>query len=500
MFDKDFFPTPEHVIDVMLSAHDITGKIILEPSAGKGNLVDRLKKEAKEVIACEKNDDLRKIVSSKCKVIGSDFLKLTSDKISHVDFIIMNPPFSQAVHHIKHAWEIAPEGCIIISLCNSEILRNRWSNSRELIAGIIETYGHSEDLGNCFSDSERKTDVEVSLIVLTKPGCKENEFEGFFLEEDPEETQYNGLMPYNFVRDLVQRYIGAMRIYDEQLDAAIRMNDLTSSFFSSNLSLSMTEDDKPRNRMDFKKDLQKAGWNFVFSKMNMNKHATKGLREDINKFVETQEKFPFTMRNIYKMLEIAIGTTESRMDKAILEVFDKLTQTYHENRFNVEGWKTNSHYLMGKKFIIPYICYQDQRWYKGSSRIELSGRNESIEDFLKALCYISGDNYDDFISLYSFCRYEYKIYDFDKKKYIHADNSLVAVENKVDALRLKGKNVQVKHYAPAYGELFEWSYFKCRAYKKGTMHFTFKDDKLWAMINQRVAKIKGYPLPEAIKL
>lgn len=28
------------------------------------------------------------------------------------------------------------------------------------------------------------------------------------------------------------------------------------------------------------------------------------------------------------------------------------------------------------------------------------------------------------------------------------------------------------------------------------MHFEFKNDDVWAMFNQRVAKLKGYPLPE----
>ena len=86
----------------------------------------------------------------------------------------------------------------------------------------------------------------------------------------------------------------------------------------------------------------------------MQKYATKGLKEDINKFVEQQENIPFTMKNIYRMLEIVIGTQSQRMDKAMIEVFDKVTERYSENRYNLEGWKANSHYLVNKKFINPY--------------------------------------------------------------------------------------------------------------------------------------------------
>mgnify|MGYP003465613852 CR=1 FL=1 len=42
MFGKDFYPTPDNVIEAMLANTDVTNKVILEPSAGKGNIVDWL--------------------------------------------------------------------------------------------------------------------------------------------------------------------------------------------------------------------------------------------------------------------------------------------------------------------------------------------------------------------------------------------------------------------------------------------------------------------------
>ena len=40
MFNRDFYPTPEKVIEEMLKVSEVTNKIILEPSAGTGNIVD----------------------------------------------------------------------------------------------------------------------------------------------------------------------------------------------------------------------------------------------------------------------------------------------------------------------------------------------------------------------------------------------------------------------------------------------------------------------------
>ncbi len=51
MFGHEFYPTPRVVIERMLSSVDINNRIFLEPSAGKGNIVDYLKEfNAKEVL------------------------------------------------------------------------------------------------------------------------------------------------------------------------------------------------------------------------------------------------------------------------------------------------------------------------------------------------------------------------------------------------------------------------------------------------------------------
>jgi hypothetical protein len=47
-----------------------------------------------------------------------------------------------------------------------------------------------------------------------------------------------------------------------------------------------------------------------------------------------------------------------------------------------------------------------------------------------------------------------------------------------------------------YGLKFDWGFFHCIAYKKGTMHFWFKDLDVWGKLNQNIARIKGYPLYE----
>ena len=100
LFNRDFYPTPDSVIESMLSASDIAGKTILEPSFGSGNIISYLVRNgAGQVLGCEINDTLRRAARD-CEVIGSDLLKLTSIDVSHVEMIVMNPPFSAQERHM----------------------------------------------------------------------------------------------------------------------------------------------------------------------------------------------------------------------------------------------------------------------------------------------------------------------------------------------------------------------------------------------------------------
>lgn len=464
MFGFDFYPTPQETINKMVEGLDLNGKTVWEPSAGAGHIVKALQEAGARVIACEIDEDLRQILEDKCEIIANDCLTVTREQISHIDYVVMNPPFSQDEKHILHCYNIMPEGCKLIALCNLSVIKNPYNKSREELKTLVETYGGYEDLGDCFSQAERKTHVDIALIRMEKPGSSyETEFEGFFMEEDEQPDNGPGLMPYNVIRDLVNRYIEAVKIFDQQLETAERLNTMTGSFFKGSIGLQVTHENKPIRRNEFKKGLQKEGWTYIFSKLNMQKYATSGLKEDINKFVEKQDHIPFTMRNIYKMLEIVIGTNGSRMDKAIMDVFDRITRHHDDNKFNVEGWKTNSHYLLTRRFIMPHII--EMSWSGKIGITCYSERYQIVDDLIKSICYLTGDNYDDIGSVWSAIR----------------DGNVIKGEVKTPI---------------TWGKWFEWAFFKIRVYKKGTIHFEFKDEKVWALFNQRVAKLKGYPLHE----
>jgi len=81
-----------------------------------------------------------------------------------------------------------------------------------------------------FTTAERKTDVTIGLIHLFKPRVStETEFEGYFDMFEEYQRQDNGLMPYNDIVDIVNRYIGAVKMFNEVIEASDKMNKLIKS-------------------------------------------------------------------------------------------------------------------------------------------------------------------------------------------------------------------------------------------------------------------------------
>lgn len=479
MFNSDFYPTPENVIQSM--GFDPTDKIILEPSAGKGDIVDYCYKNgAKKVIAFENDDNLREILKSKTLVIGDDFLSAIPHQLSHIDMIVMNPPFSCADKHILKAWEVAPDGCEIFALCNYETIAKDYRYSE--LSALIKNYGVSENLGNCFSNAERKTNVEVGLIKLVKPSSSdENYYSGFFMDEDEEELAGEGIMAYNEVRALVNRYVGTLKIFNQLDENLASLNYMTKQVGMSKLSITVGYKDTVQDKDDFLKKLQKESWKHIFDKMNLNKYVTSGVMKNINKFVETQQQVPFTMKNIYHMINIIVGTRQENLEKALIEAVDNFTQYTHENRFGVEGWKTNSGHMLNKKFIVEGIM-ETQSFMGFNIRYDSYG-GEKINDLVKVLCNLTGNNYDEMSSLY---RFNYN--KFNDKMFNIEPNTWYSW----DFQKIIGKDKE------AYIET-KPGFFDVKFFKKGTMHLKFKRVEDWYILNSSYGKLKGFVLPETYK-
>ena len=108
--------------------------------------------------------------------------------------------------------------------------------------------------------------------------------------------------------------------------------------------------------------------------------------------------------------------------------------------------------MVNRKFIVPYIT--TDRWEKNYVDLNWGGNRDKIEDVCKALCYITGTDYDQMKTLHQAAEKQW------------------------------------------WGTWFEWGFFRCKGFKKGTMHFEFLDEDVWFKFNYEVAKNRGWTLPK----
>lgn len=472
--NKDLYPTPNEVINLMgLNAFS---KVVLEPQAGFGNIVDwLLKNGAKEVLTCEIEKDLQISLQSKSTFIGADFLAVKPEQISHVELIVMNPPFSNAEEHIIHAFKIAPNGCKIVSLCNYETIYKK-IRYREL-AALIRDNGSTKDLGQCFENAERRTDVTIGLVTLNKSLIDSNGFDtsGFFMDDD-EEHQENGIMSYNSVRAVVNNYIGCIKGFEEIKKVQDNLNFNLSSMGVGSIAFKMGRTNRGNDEMttveQFAKELQYQSWKRIFADMGMEKYVTSEVMKKINTFINEQIKVPFTMKNVYHMLDVIFQTREETFKQSLEEAIDNFTKHTHENRYGVEGWKTNMGHMLNKKFICEYVC--DSEW--GYNRVKYDTYNvRKLNDLTKVLCNLNNANYGNLLTT------------FDEN-------------GKIEGLQLSGDihNMNNKEENMDTNTWYDYGFFDVKFFKKGTAHLKFKDEKVWHRLNQAYAKIKGFTLPDAM--
>lgn len=142
MVGNEFYPTPKSLINKMLEGTDLSMVVsVLEPSAGKGDIVEVLKEREKnhgwklDIDCIEMDRDLRSVLQGRSfRVVAGDFLSYNTMK--EYDLIIMNPPFSNGSSHLLKALDLQERnGGAVICLLNAETLKHYLSWHEKRIRG-----------------------------------------------------------------------------------------------------------------------------------------------------------------------------------------------------------------------------------------------------------------------------------------------------------------------------------------------------------------------------
>ncbi|MGL5749243.1 MAG: DUF4942 domain-containing protein, partial [Paraclostridium sp.] len=330
MFDKNFYPTPYEVGLKMLSGLNLMGMSILEPSAGKGDLLSVINQKSVKIFCIEKSPELQSILrEKKYPILGDDFLKYKPDHI--FDLILMNPPFDNGVKHLLKAWEISEEGTYIRCLLNAESIRNPSTKERKLLMDILKSNDADiEYLGNCFKDAERKTNVEVALVKLqnkTKGKKFEFKFDGFSKEDDIDfqELNMNQLAKVDVLQNLEDKYMAVKEIVGEYLTLKSKLEYFLDGIIEKVYVKNLLEKNSSNNKKEYEEVLEKVRtsfWKLVFDKTKLEEKMTSQVKKDFFDNKQEYSNFPFTVDNINKLLEILIQNSKQIFQNCIEESFD----------------------------------------------------------------------------------------------------------------------------------------------------------------------------------
>lgn len=500
MFNKEFYPTPPEVIEKMLEpykikkdkdfkisyyqdTYDLSDKVILEPSAGKGDILDFIvnskynKRNTENLLCIEQNDELQSILREKYyDVIGNDFLRWNDDLF--VDLIIMNPPFSNGDEHLLKAIEIS-KNTEIICLLNAETILNPHTKRRKYLLEQINEFGTYEILGDVFKSAERKTGVNVALVRL-KIESKEDNFDFSFTDYQPEKVNFdesfikNEIARNDTIGNMMIQFKQAKKAYKEFIEAEAKFKHYNSFLMDKYKKIDdvTKKDGKPETKYNYyNKSIKKIMWKKIVKELKLERYMTNKISRNFNEFINQHSNMVFNKQNVADLFNMLITNSGNILDQAIIDVFDMLTENYYsENRMYVEGWKTNDRYKVNRKVIAPtyvrhgeYMNSYDLKQYGDKFSLSYQG-SEKYTDIDKVMCYITGKTYEQIITIRE------------------------ALENHFSIL---GK----VYTGQKFDNECQSEFFKIKFYKKGTVHLYFKDKWLWNEFNMRACKDKNW-LPD----
>jgi 16S rRNA A1518/A1519 N6-dimethyltransferase RsmA/KsgA/DIM1 with predicted DNA glycosylase/AP lyase activity len=473
--ENQFFPTPTPVIDRMLRGLNWDGRrklSVLEPSAGNGAILDRLKsaygyhRDRLELHAIEIDQELRFLLQGKgYRVIGADFLEYSEP--AQFDLVIANPPFNSGAAHLLKGWEmVSPEGQLI-ALVNSETLNNPCSHDRRRLNTLIEAHGEAVDLGQAFREADRPASVNISMVVLKKPKQERmpNDFSAAKFETkevSAEEFAANPLAHTDVLDTLVICYQQVEARLIQRHEAQQKMNFYLSGIADPYYGTFSPEQESLTKRVALAEqvhELKSRFWNTVFSRTRLGQRATSDFQADFHKFARNQSHMAFTKANVVEVLTMFFANNEQIMMDCLLKMFDRATEYHKANQIHHEGWVTNKGWKLNYRIIHPNCIGYESRWGGRFTEKAGYGVRAFLEDMDRVLAWVGGTSTEDagFIGSWD-----------------ALDKGLSAASNQ-----------------SYQGWLFS-TFFAMRIHKKGTLWMDFQDKKLLADFNKKAAQGKKW--------
>ena len=470
--NSDFYPTPFALAGKMLACVDWKRvESILEPSAGKGDLIaavarmadDRkysdkfsmsnaVKEHTKECFDVIETDyNLRLMLRGMgLRLIDDDFLHFNTEKC--YDLVLMNPPFSEGAKHLIHAIGLMENGGQIVCLLNAETIRNPYNNERKLLQKLLaEHNARIEFVKNGFKQAERKTGVEVAIIYIDVPAKRrpsvlyENAQKAAQIDV---EAQRVGRDDQMVMSDEVEQLIQFFNAEAKAGVELLRTYDALTPYIMEGsgkydkpliqICVGETKYTAASNAVvnEYMAKLRYKYWKLLLNRPSLQSKMTSAMSAEYADKVREYKDYDFNRHNIAQVLFDIQSQLVQGVEDSILKLFDTLSSKYCcENEKNVHyytGWRTNKAHAVGMKAILP------------------------IDGFAASYSWQAG-KLD-----------EYRIYGTinDLEKSLHyLDKGEVGISYDIEgAIRTANYNDKKEVHL---------SYFSVKFYKKGTAHLTF---------------------------
>ena len=169
--DFQYFATPQHIVDRMISLADIqlTDRV-LEPSAGQGAIADTLDGMCASVDLCEFMPQNREILEEKgYDIFCHDFLEMSVGNTYNK--IIANPPFSkdQDCKHVLKMYKHLISGGTLVAVMSRSWMRENKNKVQQEFANLINSNGNTLTTIASGEFNESGTGVATALVVIKKP-------------------------------------------------------------------------------------------------------------------------------------------------------------------------------------------------------------------------------------------------------------------------------------------------------------------------------------------
>ncbi|AKO91937.1 DNA methyltransferase [Priestia filamentosa] len=480
--NPDFYPTPDNLQRKMLNKIDFRKvQSVLEPSAGKGDLVKAIYKQLDytrnyrrtnkyDVDTIELDENLVHILKGRnYRVVHDNFLSYGTFK--KYDAIIANFPFSEGDKHALHAIELAEkqiQSCQLVFLLNADTLKNPFSNTRKHLIRKLEEYNAEvEYIENAFLNSERSTTVETALIYIN---IEKKESNSILVDELKKEeahrtnnNQYTSdkLINSDFIKGIVERYNYEVKAGLKLINEYNSLKPLMLKSFEENdtpvLKLELEREDNEESSLEnaYIKQIRSKYWQALFSNEQFMGLFTSNLKQKYMQYVNELKDYDFSLYNIYTLrIQLSKEMTQG-VEETILNLFEEFSHKhyYDESSKNVHlfnGWKTNKSYKINKKVIIPLNGFNT--WWG----MKYNPTNYDVLDKLKDI----------------------------EKVFNYLDDGKTEEIDITDTLKMAEYYQETKK--------IELKYFYVTFYKKGTCHIEFKNMELLHKFNLFGSQKRGW--------